>query len=40
VSAAVHRRLRVKAAWQHNRRPLGGRVRRDSLVVGQLVAWF
>jgi hypothetical protein len=40
VSAAVHRRLRLKAAWQHNRRPLGGRVRRDSLVVGQLVAWF
>jgi hypothetical protein len=40
VSAAVHRRLRLKVAWQHNRRPLGGRVRRDSLVVGQLVAWF
>jgi hypothetical protein len=40
VSAAVRRRLRLKAAWQHNRRPLGGRVRRDSLVVGQIVAWF
>lgn len=40
VSAAVRRRVRVKAAWQRNWRPLGGRVRDDSLVAGQLVVWF
>jgi hypothetical protein len=40
VSAAVHRRVRVKAAWQRNWRPLGGRVRDDALVAGQIVVWF
>ncbi len=40
VSAAVYRRVRVKAVWQRNWRPLAGRVRHDSLVIGQLAVWF
>ena len=40
VAAAVHRRVRAKLAWQYNSRPLGGRVREDHLLVGQLVVWF
>jgi hypothetical protein len=40
VAAAVLRRVKVKLAWQRNWRPNGGRVREDSLVAGQVVAWF
>ncbi len=37
---SVMRRVKLKGAWQHNWRPLGGRVRKDRLVAGQVVAWF
>ncbi len=37
---AVHRHVRVKAAWQRNWRPQGGRVRHDTLVAGQVAVWF
>ena len=37
---SVLRRVKLKGAWQHNWRPLGGRVRQDRLVAGQVVAWF
>jgi hypothetical protein len=40
VAAALHRRVRAKVSWQYNRRPLGGRVRRDILAAGQLSFWF
>lgn len=40
MAAAVLRRVKVKLAWQRNWRPNGGRVREDSLVAGQVVAWF
>jgi hypothetical protein len=40
VAAAVHRRVRLKVAWQRDWRPLGGRVRHDSLVAGQIAVWF
>ncbi|MEZ5421115.1 MAG: hypothetical protein R2708_27775 [Vicinamibacterales bacterium] len=34
------RHLRLKLAAQHNRRPLGGRVRRDTLFAAQVGVWF
>ena len=40
AAAMLHRHLRLKFAAQHNRRPLGGRVRRDTLVASQLAFWF
>lgn len=40
MSALLRRHLRAKIAYQRNRRPLGGRVRHDTLVVGQLGVWF
>lgn len=40
VVLAVHRHVRLKTVWQRNRRPLGGRVRHDSLVAGQISVWF
>jgi hypothetical protein len=36
---SVTRNVQLKAAWQHNDRN-GGRVRRDSLVAGQVLYWF
>ena len=40
VSATPVRRLRVKLAVQRNLRPLGGRVRHDTLLAAQLGVWF
>jgi hypothetical protein len=40
VTVAVLRRAKAKLVWQRNWRPLAGRVRDDSLVVGQLAVWF
>lgn len=40
AAAMVHRHVRAKLAVQNNQRPLGGRVRRDTLIAGQLVFWF
>jgi hypothetical protein len=34
------RHLRLKVAAQHNRRPLGGRIRQDMLVAAQVGVWF
>ncbi len=34
------RHLRLKVAAQHNRRPLGGRIRQDTLVAAQVGVWF
>lgn len=34
------RHLRLKVAAQHNRRPLGGRIRQDTLVAAQAGVWF
>lgn len=34
------RHLRVKAGAQRNRRPLGGRVRHDTLLAAQVAVWF
>jgi hypothetical protein len=39
-STMLHRHWRAKIAVQHNQRPLGGRVRRDTLLAGQLACWF
>lgn len=40
VTATPMRHLRLKLAVQRNRRPLGGRVRHDTLVAAQLGVWF
>ncbi|MGE0123409.1 MAG: hypothetical protein AB7U25_10765 [Vicinamibacterales bacterium] len=40
VGFAVRRHVRLKAVWQRNWRPGGGRVRHDSLVAGQIGVWF
>ena len=40
VAFSPVRRARLKFAVQHNRRPLGGRVRRDTLVAAQVSVWF
>lgn len=39
VGYSVTRNVQVKASWQRNDRN-GGRVRRDSLVAGQVLYWF
>jgi hypothetical protein len=36
---SVTRNIQLKGAWQHNDRD-GGRVRRDSLLAGQVLYWF
>ena len=40
VSFAPIRHLRFKVAAQHNRRPLGGRIRQDTLLAAQVGVWF
>jgi hypothetical protein len=40
VAFSPVRHARLKLAVQHNRRPLGGRVRRDTLVAAQVSVWF
>ena len=39
VSYSITRNIQVKGSWQRNDRD-GGRVRRDSLVAGQVLYWF
>ncbi len=40
VSATPVRHVRVKFAVQRNRRPLGGRIRHDTLLAAQAGVWF
>ncbi|MBL8137887.1 MAG: hypothetical protein JNL48_14775 [Acidobacteria bacterium] len=40
VAFAPVRHARLKLALQHNRRPLGGRVRQDTLLAAQVSLWF
>lgn len=40
VAFAPVRHARLKLALQHNRRPLGGRVRQDTLLAAQVSVWF
>jgi len=40
VVFAIRRHVQLKTAWQRNWRPLGGRVRHDSLVAGQIAVGF
>ena len=39
VGYSITRNIQVKASWQRNERD-GGRVRRDSLLAGQVLYWF
>lgn len=39
-AATPFRKVRLKVAAQRNRRPLGGRVRHDTLVAAQVGVWF
>lgn len=40
VAYSPIRHLRLKLVAQRNRRPLGGRIRHDTLVAGQIGVWF
>ncbi len=40
VAFSPIRHARLKLAAQHNRRPLGGRVRQDTLFAAQVALWF
>ncbi len=40
IVASPQRHVRLKFAAQRNRRPLGGRVRHDTLLAAQLGVWF
>lgn len=40
VAFTPFRHVRVKGGVQRNRRPLGGRVRHDTLLAAQLAVWF
>jgi len=37
---ALHRQVLLKASVQHNRRPDGGRVRKNTLLAAQVLLWF
>lgn len=40
VAYSLIRHARLKLAAQHNQRPLGGRIRRDTLFAAQVSVWF
>ena len=39
VGYSITRNIQIKGSWQHNDRK-GGRVRRDSILAGQVLYWF